>query len=386
MFNFNDNRKTINEISTMFSKGNLIVDDTYQRRSVWSEKDKIRLIETILLNLIIPELFFWKADTDPETGASITHIVDGQQRIKAIYSFVNNEFKLKPQYLLDEGVKKLYANKYFKDIDPDVKKGFWNYQLMIIDIDPKATRDDIITMFNRLNLTDYNLNDQEKRNSMSGEFAALARELSDAPLWENYRLFTNTDIKRMKDVEFNATLILLFRKGIIDQTDQSALNQAYEELQTEYKDAEKDKAAVCAAIETIPTFFVSENVTRFLRRKAQLYTLFSVVFFMQREAMIIEDVYKENLESFVKLYSVFDNDMDLTGKINDQEKILFDWLKKYKLASSEGLNKHTNRMIRYNVMKDFLFGLTDELKKAQVSLYEKMKEDAPAQIAEDPEE
>lgn len=78
--------------------------------------------------------------------------------------------------------------------------------------------------------------------------------------------------------------------------------------------------------------------------------------------------------------------MDLTGKINDQEKILFDWLKKYKLASSEGLNKHTNRMIRYNVMKDFLFGLTDELKKAQVSLYEKMKEDAPAQIAEDPEE
>ena len=88
MFNFNDNRKTINEISTMFNEGNLIVDDTYQRRSVWSEKDKIRLIETILLNLIIPELFFWKAETDPETGISITHIVDGQQRIKAIYSFI----------------------------------------------------------------------------------------------------------------------------------------------------------------------------------------------------------------------------------------------------------------------------------------------------------
>lgn len=55
---------------------------------------------------------------------------------------------------------------------------------MVIDIDPAATRADIITMFNRLNLTDYNLNDQEKRNSMSGEFAALARELSDADIWE----------------------------------------------------------------------------------------------------------------------------------------------------------------------------------------------------------
>lgn len=65
VFNFNDNRKTINEISTMFSKGNLIVDDTYQRRSVWSEKDKIRLIETILLNLIIPELFFLESRHRP---------------------------------------------------------------------------------------------------------------------------------------------------------------------------------------------------------------------------------------------------------------------------------------------------------------------------------
>lgn len=373
MFSFNDNRKTVNEIFTMFDEGKLIVDDTYQRRSVWSEKDKVRLIETILLQLVIPELFFWKADTDPETGVSTTHIVDGQQRIKAIYSFINNEFKLKPQYLLDGSIKAEYSNKYFKDLDAETRKAFWNYQLMIIEIDSKATRDDIITMFNRLNLTDYSLNDQEKRNSVSGEFAALARELSDNPLWDEKRLFTGPDVKRMKDVEFCASIVLLYRKGIIDQTDQSALNQAYEELQIGYKDAERDKEAVCAAIETISLFFVSDSVTKFLRRKAQLYTLFSVVFYMQRENIEIEQCQKDHLESFVKLYSIFDNDMDLTGEISDQEKTLFDWLKKYKLASSEGLNKHTNRMIRYNVMKDFLFGLTDELEAAQLTLYEKCK-------------
>lgn len=286
MFNFNDNRKTVNEIFTMFDEGKLIVDDTYQRRSVWSEKDKVRLIETILLQLVIPELFFWKADTDPETGISTTHIVDGQQRIKAIYSFINNEFKLKPQYLLDESSKEKYANKYFKDLCTETRKTFWNYQLMIIEIDSTATRDDIITMFNRLNLTDYNLNDQEKRNSVSGEF----------------------------------------------------------------------------------------------------YTLFSVVFYMQRENIAVEQYQKTRLEYFVKLYSVFNNDMDLTGEISDQEKILFDWLKKYKLASSEGLNKHTNRMIRYNVMKDFLFGLTDELEAAQSTLYEKMQANSTDTVEEDPKD
>ena len=386
MFSFNDNRKTVNEIFTMFDEGKLIVDDTYQRRSVWSEKDKVRLIETILLQLVIPELFFWKADTDPETGVSTTHIVDGQQRIKAIYSFINNEFKLKPQYLLDGSIKAEYSNKYFKDLDAETRKAFWNYQLMIIEFDSKATRDDIITMFNRLNLTDYSLNDQEKRNSVSGEFAALARELSDNPLWDEKRLFTGPDVKRMKDVEFCASIVLLYRKGIIDQTDQSALNQAYEELQIGYKDAERDKEAVCAAIETISLFFVSDSVTKFLRRKAQLYTLFSVVFYMQRENIEIEQCQKDHLESFVKLYSIFDNDMDLTGEISDQEKTLFDWLKKYKLASSEGLNKHTNRMIRYNVMKDFLFGLTDELEAAQLTLYEKMQANSTVVVKEDPED
>lgn len=373
MFNFIDSRKSIKEISSMFESASLIVDDTYQRRSVWSEKDKIRLIETVLLNLVIPVLFFWKADTDPDTGASITHIVDGQQRIKAICSFINNEFKLKPQFLLDDCAKEKYANKFFRDLDAEDKKAFWNYQLMVIDIDPTANRSDIITMFNRLNLTDYNLNDQEKRNSMSGEFAALARELSDAPIWEERHLFTTTDVKRMKDVEFCASLILLYRKGIIDQTDQTALNQAYEELQEGYKDAEEDKNAVFAAIDVIPNFFVSDEVTKFLKKKTQLYTLFSVVFYMQRNGIEISEDHLNNLQCFVDLYSVFNNDMDLTNQIDENEKLLFDWLKKYKLASSEGLNKHTNRMIRYNVMKDFMFGMSPALRTAEQTLLEKMK-------------
>lgn len=60
MFSFSDNHKSIKEINTMFSSGSLIVDESYQRRSVWGEKDKIRLIETILLKLVIPEVFFGK--------------------------------------------------------------------------------------------------------------------------------------------------------------------------------------------------------------------------------------------------------------------------------------------------------------------------------------
>lgn len=385
MFNFSSNHKTINEIHKMYGNGTLIIDNTYQRRSVWSEKDKIRLIETILLNLIIPELFFWPAETDPETGESIIHIVDGQQRIKAITSFISNEFKLKKQYLMEDETKTFYGNMFFKNLPAETRQAFWNYKLMIIEIDRKATRENIVNMFRRLNLTDYNLNDQEKRNSISGDFAALTRELSELPFWEKYKLFNNTDIKRMKDVEFCGSLVLLYRQGIIDQTDQRALNQAYEDLQNNYTDAENDKCAIISAIDLIKNFFVSDEILKFLKRKAQLYSLFSVVFYMQREKIDITDTTKNQLAEFVKLYSIFDNNMDLSLNVSDDEKRIFDWLKKYKLASSEGLNKHTNRMIRYNVLKDFLFSNAPETENIQTSLYNKMSALSSSSINAEPD-
>lgn len=372
MFAFTDNHKSIKEINTMFSSGALIVDESYQRRSVWGEKDKIRLIETILLKLVIPEVFFWKAETDPETGESITHIVDGQQRIKAISSFIDNEYKLKRQYLLDEGIKEKYGNKYFKDLEPDVKTAFWNYRLMIIEISQDSTKEEIVQVFRRLNLTDFNLNDQEKRNSISGDFAALARDLSENAIWEEKNLFNNTDIKRMKDVEFCGSLILLYRQGIIDQTDQKALNQAYEDLQMGYDDAEKDKEHICNAIEELRKFAEDEEILKFIKRRAQLYTLFSVIFYLQRENVVVTEEHVRKLKNFVKLYFVFDNDMDMDGKLTDKEKTLYDMLKKYKLASSEGLNKHTNRMIRFSVMKDFVCEIDSDMDEVQTQLYDKM--------------
>ncbi len=43
-------------------------------------------------------------------------------------------------------------------------------------------------------------------------------------------------------------------------------------------------------------------------------------------------------------------------------------------------------MIRYNVMKDFLFGLTDELEKAQSTLFEKMQATSTDNVEEDPKD
>jgi len=60
----------------------------YQRPLVWSVSQKRLLIDTILRGYDIPKLYWRK------TGKDHYEVVDGQQRLKAIWSFMSNEFNL----------------------------------------------------------------------------------------------------------------------------------------------------------------------------------------------------------------------------------------------------------------------------------------------------
>jgi len=349
------NNKTVKEVFDMATDGKLIVDKSYQRRSIWTDKDKIRLIETILLKYIVPQLFFWQAETDPDNGTTTTHIVDGQQRINAIIDFINNKFSLKSKYLLEDSIKNSYGDKKFSELPDEIRTDIWTYKLYIMDISNNATETDIRKMFSRLNLTEYSLNDQERRSSLSGEFDILSKGLAEDDFWARNDLFKVSDIKRMKDIEFCAALVLLYKKGIIDQTDQAALNKAYEDLSTNYDDKENDKNAVLQAMEKMTMFLNSDISRRFAKRKSQLYTLFSVIFYYDREGTIINNITAENLDKFIELYNAFKNDANIEQDLTDMEKDIYNSLKKYKLASSEGINKQVNRKIRLDVIKEFLF-------------------------------
>ena len=354
-FEFDQNYKKISEIIGMRNRGELIVDYSYQRKAVWSEKDWIRLVETILLNLVVPSVYFWNSETDPDTGKAILHIVDGQQRITAIQKFIQGEFKLKKSFLLEEESKERFGNKYFNDLLPDEKKDFWDYKLSVIEIAREVKIDDVKNMFKRLNLTDYNLNNQERRNVISGEFAALARELAENEFWNNdtRELFRANIVKRMQDVEFCASLILLYKRGIIDQQTDKALNDAYRDYETNYEEAEKDKEAVLKAMELVERF-ISEKTLPFLRRTSQLYTLFSVVFYIMHSGKGISEKEVKKFHTFVDIYDKFKNEENVTLDLTSEERNLYDLFKKYKQASSEGTRKQINRMARFDVLKYFI--------------------------------
>ena len=67
-----------------------IVIPFYQRNFVWKNdrKKQSRFIESILLDLPIPPMFF------AETESGILEVVDGSQRIRTINEFLSNGFAL----------------------------------------------------------------------------------------------------------------------------------------------------------------------------------------------------------------------------------------------------------------------------------------------------
>lgn len=347
--NYHRHELTVQRIFRDFQNGDLIVDTSYQRRSVWLERDKIRLIETILMGLIIPEIYFWDAETDPNTGKTVTHIVDGQQRINAIAEFINNEFKLSREHLLNDNIKEKYSEKYFDGLSDEDKVIIWSFNLSIVHIQDK-NRDEIRNIFYRLNLTNYSLNDQEKRHSNTwGRFADLTHEIADLSFWNDYNLFNYGDIRRMKDEEFCSTLILLARKGIINQTNQEPLNNAYADYANNYPEYAEDKRRILQWIDQFKLFYTIDNRS-FIRKRTQLYTIFCLMDYLTEEKIEITSNIIQRFNEFVARYNEFENTYN-TEEISTPEE---EAIKKYKLASSEGVNKIKNRKLRFEILRDYV--------------------------------
>lgn len=351
---YNRHELKVEKIFHDFQCGQLIVDTSYQRRSIWLERDKIRLIETILMGLIIPEVYFWDAETDPDTGKTITHIVDGQQRITAIAQFIGNEFKLSNEHLINDEIKEKYGDKRFENLSNEDKVIIWTFNLSIVSIKNKE-KDEIRNIFYRLNLTNYSLNDQEKRHSNTwGLFADLTREIAELPFWTEYRLFNSGDIKRMKDEEFCSSLLLLARKGIINQTNQTPLNDAYTDYASNYPGYENDKNRILEWIEKFKAFYSADNHS-FMRKRTQLYTVFCLMDYFTEERMDIDDSTIQRFSEFVEKYNQFENSSDTEEPTSPEEEAI----KKYKLASSEGVNKIKNRKLRFEILKNYVLNITD---------------------------
>ena len=64
----------------------------WQRQEVWGQSKKQNLIDSILRGWKLPKFYFLKTSQEPEEF----EVVDGQQRLVAIFEFFSNDLPLSP--------------------------------------------------------------------------------------------------------------------------------------------------------------------------------------------------------------------------------------------------------------------------------------------------
>jgi uncharacterized protein with ParB-like and HNH nuclease domain len=102
-------------------------------------------------------------------------IIDGQQRLRSFFRFINNEFKLKNLRVLSD-----YEGKLFKTLDKDNQIKVEDATLRTIEIRKETNPDVKFEIFERLNVGSVKLNDQELRNCIyRGKYNNLIKELSE---------------------------------------------------------------------------------------------------------------------------------------------------------------------------------------------------------------
>lgn len=334
-------RKDIKWLTDQIKNGLLIVDNSFQRQYVWTVKNQVRLIETILLGYAIPEIYLWERETESTSGDTKLSVIDGQQRLGSIFNFINGEFKLKGSYLDDKNAT--YVNKSFSELEETQRTQIWKYPLSVRFIKENVPREDIVNMFLRLNSTSTTLNPQELRNAeYSGLFLRLANELSSKKIWEESSLFTGVDYRRMKDIEFVSSLLIFLRFGIEEETTQTNINRIYDTFNEDYPDYESDKVLFESLLKIIEHFlFRNELNKKFLSRKVHFYTLFTVAYYIdQKYNGELSEKHLDNFSKFVELYNNKENRTDL--------------IEEYFKLGQEGTQRKSNRIRRFEIIKKII--------------------------------
>lgn len=180
----------IRSLKAQIDDQTLVLADKFQRRQVWDQTKCSRLIESLLLNVPIPVCYFAELDDGSYS------VIDGQQRLTAIYRFLNNEFPLRALKILPD-----INRKQFEDLEVSYQRLLLSRTIRCIVILKESHPDIKFDVFERLNTGFVPLNAQEIRNSVyRGKLNDLILELSEDEVFQKTRRVLNID-KRMQDCE-----------------------------------------------------------------------------------------------------------------------------------------------------------------------------------------
>jgi Protein of unknown function DUF262 len=267
----------ISDIRDWNEGGTLIVQPDYQRREVWGDSAKVMLIDSIISGIPMPKIFVSSLVKD---GRTYRTVIDGQQRITTILSFLADGFSLATPYVGE------FLGKRFSELPEALR----DEVILPYDIDfneaKGLTEAELREVYSRVNKYLVALNRQELRKAdFPGDFLKLAEELANLEYFEDAGIFNATARRRSLDVEYVSELLCGLLLGISDRKD--AIDyccQTYKSWDTVEKESVSTefKAVIKDIDKLFETSYAPIKKTRW-KQKADFYSLFFAISNLKRE-------------------------------------------------------------------------------------------------------
>ncbi|MDO8484395.1 MAG: DUF262 domain-containing protein [Candidatus Limnocylindrales bacterium] len=177
-------------------KGALYDDPPYQRESsVWPLDKQQLFVDSLLNGFDVPKIYLH--DLRGKHPTKVYAVVDGKQRLNAIWRFLADEIPLADDFRfepgnapdLPPGTRPPIAGSRFSEFDPRWQEVLRSTHLSVVLIQ-NAAEEDIEELFARLN-NGAPLNAAEKRNARGGDMAALVRDVARRPFFTDWLTSTN---------------------------------------------------------------------------------------------------------------------------------------------------------------------------------------------------
>lgn len=210
------------------------MDPPYQRRGrLWSDSDKAYLIDSILNGFDIPKLYmadFTWGDSTLNISQLPYAIIDGKQRLEAIFDFYDGDITLNDDFEYIRNPQLKIGGLAYKDLKQnytEIAEEFDNFNLNVMSVMSNSTSL-INNMFVRLNRSKP-LTGAEIRNAMSGPAPTVIRSIAGH---EFFTTNVNFSIRRGADLNAAAKILMFEYNEKLMETKKVNLDEFVEKQAT----------------------------------------------------------------------------------------------------------------------------------------------------------
>jgi len=283
-----DIKKTQYRVSDFLSwqrSKSLILSPSFQRRPVWQKGAKSYLMDTVIRGLPIPIIFLREQKSDLKTLEPKREIVDGQQRIRTILSYIDHTLLTdysveRDEFEIKDTHNKALSGKKFNMLDQDIKQRILDYEFSVHVLPSQVEDSEVLEIFARMNATGVKLNEQELRNAKYfGYFKTLSYRLASEQLqrWRSWKVFSEHNIARMDEVELTSEFLILIIKGL-SARDHKLIDRYYKDYEIEFNDKNEVEKRFNGVMDAIDDILGKEMPNIAFNKKTLVYNLFAVFY------------------------------------------------------------------------------------------------------------